>query len=339
MGFGSPLRFHKFVKRSVAFTAFLLVAFVCSLLGFSCASNRSVEIEIASTSRDPDTGIILGTEAIDLGAEDAPAACLLLHGFVGSRIDYADLGERLSEKGLFVRMARLPGHGTTPRDLAEVSAEEVLAGARAELHDLQQRFDRVYLVGFSMGGAVATVLASEFPAASGPSPGPLPATSVDRLVLISPFYAVTYYWYYVLPPSVWNRMFSRLIHYVPKGPRFIKVNRRESVPSMFSYDNVPTHAASMLDELGKMASAEATLQQIDVPMLLLHSWGDEAADPKAAQKVFDQISSADKEIHFYDKRSNHHLMWDYDSEDVMRRVVEFLAEPQSEPQSERKTDR
>lgn len=301
-----PLRHLR--KFLLAIPLFLAAATGCQ----SCASQRALQKEVASAPRDPDTGVILGTEAISLGPPDARAACLLVHGFVGSRKDFADLGERLAADGYYVRMMRLPGHGTTPREFAALGPEDLLAAARAELKNLESRFDRVYLIGFSMGGAISTELAAE------------EGNGLAGVVLLSPYYRVTYHWYYVLPPMLWNRMFSPVVSYVIKTDRFVRVNLRESVSHIFSYRAIPTRGALTLEALGREARDPSTLRAVRAPLLLLQAEGDEAASPEAGREAFAQLGSTVKSIHMYGTRSNHHLLWDYDGEDAKLRILDFL---------------
>lgn len=289
-----------------------LVGALTLLLGYACASSRSVTREIETTPRDPQTGIVLGTEAVSLGGGDASIACLMLHGFVGSRIDFAGLGERLAEKGFYVRMTRLPGHGTTPIDFSKQSADDLYAATVAEYATLRSRFDTIYVVGFSMGGALATLLAAEYP--------------VDRLVLVAPYFKVTYYWYYVLPPAVWNRLLSPVVHYVPKTESFIRVNKRESVEHMYSYRNVPTQGAATLEQLGKRARQPETLAKVTSPVLVLHAYGDEAASPAAMVQAFERLGSQSKRIRWFSEKINHHILWDYEGEEAADEIVDYLME-------------
>lgn len=277
---------------------------------YSWMAMRSLTREIESTSRDPQTGIVLGAEPINIGPEDATAACLLIHGYVGARSDFADLGERLSEQGFYVRMARLPGHGTTPDDYARQTPDTILDGARDELEDLRSRFERVYIVGFSMGGAVSTLLTAE--------------SGADGLVLIAPFYDVTYSWRYLLPPETWNALMSPAIAYFIKSDAFTMVNRREAVEHIYSYRTVPTQGVKTLVEIGRRASRPEILGKIVCPVLVLHSEGDEAASPQASASAFALIASKDKRIRWFSKRSNHHLFWDYDAKDAVAEVIGFL---------------
>ncbi len=291
----------------------MALAPVLALGAYSCALGGAIDKEIQSTPRDPATGVVRGTEAIDLGDPDSPAACLLLHGFVGSRKDFGDLGERLAEAGHFVRLTRLPGHGTTPRALAELDPEGWLIGARTELEALKERFGRVYVIGFSLGGTLGTLLAAE--------------QGIDRLVLVSPYYRVAYSGWYILPPEVWNRLFRRWVGFVPKGSRFIKVNRAEAKMELYSYRYVPTGAVAGLIRLGRRAASPDTLGRIHCPTLMLVSEGDEAASPKASREVFERLAGSEKSLHVYGSRSNHHLILDHDGEDVKARILAFLTAP------------
>lgn len=288
---------------------------------YACATSRAVERSTRQTPRDPQTGIVLGAESVSLGDPAASEACLLLHGFVGSRIDFAGLGQRLADRGFFVRMALAPGHGTSPEDFATKSADDMLAGTRAEYDELTARFDRVHLVGFSMGGALATLLAAE------PELGAPEDPKAGRLVLIAPYFGITYRWYYVLPPRIWAAAASPFVRYVHKGDRFVQVNKRESVESMYSYEYVPLHGARVLGELGRRALDEDVLARVKRPVLMLHSEGDEAASPEAARRAYERIGSADKEAFWLPERNNHHLLWDYDGDLAADRIVEFLTAP------------
>ncbi|MGB3502629.1 MAG: alpha/beta fold hydrolase [Mesorhizobium sp.] len=86
---------------------------------------------------------------------------VLLHGFGGSNMDWNDIQPDLARDGL-VLAYDLPGHG---RSLAHTAAGNASAMAKAILADLEARgIDRAHVVGFSMGGAVATLMGMRGPA-------------------------------------------------------------------------------------------------------------------------------------------------------------------------------
>lgn len=299
----------------------LPVLFIFGGALYACASHRMLKKEIAATPRDPATGIVAGLEARDLdpprdyagraGGDGPTTACLLLHGFVGSHRDFANLGPALAERGYHVRLARLPGHATRPDDFARQTPETMMQYVSEEYHALKARYPKVIVVGFSMGGTLATLLAEAEP--------------VDGLVLIAPFFAVTYKPYYVLPPELWNAMMYRMLPYVIKSDFFIKVNRPEAKRALYSYHAVPTRGAKTLIELGRRARRPEALKKIQCPVFMMIAEGDDASSPGAARKVFGQIASPCKEAHWFGKRSNHHLLWDYDRDEAQAAVVGFIA--------------
>jgi carboxylesterase len=97
------------------------------------------------------------TAPFELGSGDD--ACLLLHGFTGSPWDVRPLGERLAERGYYVRAIRLPGHGSTPLAMAQVTHRDWEQAAEEALFSLQH-FRHVFLGGLSMGALLALLLAA-----------------------------------------------------------------------------------------------------------------------------------------------------------------------------------
>ncbi|MCA9450554.1 MAG: hypothetical protein KC931_25760, partial [Candidatus Omnitrophica bacterium] len=107
----SKTRLLKSIKYLVFSTTLLLFIAFTTGCAYNLYATRKMESEIQGYPRDPKTGVVKGTEAVTLDGTGANSA-LLVHGFVGSRIDFNDLGEILNDEGLTVRMTRLPGHGT-----------------------------------------------------------------------------------------------------------------------------------------------------------------------------------------------------------------------------------
>jgi len=304
----------KRTRRVILFFLLLIALTVVTALFYSCAAERTLEKEIAETPRDPATGIILGTEPETLQAA-GERACLLVHGWLGSRIDFNDLGRRLHERDVTVRYMLLPGHGTTPRDLAEQQREDFVQAVRREYQALRDRYSDVTLVGFSLGAALAAIVTSERSGLPG---------EPDRLVLAAPYFDITYKFYYVLPPDVWNSLLSPFISYVIKRSSFVRVNREEAKDKIFSYKVIPTAAVTVLSDVGSVVRDPALLKKITCPVILLHSTGDMAACPDAAEEAFSLLGSGSKEFVSFE-RSNHHLFWDFDREKVMEKIVDFVA--------------
>lgn len=89
-----------------------------------------------------------------------PKTIVLLHGFGGSNMDWNDIQPDLARDGL-VLAYDLPGHG---RSLDHPAAGNASGMAKAVLGDLDARgVQKADVAGFSMGGAVATLLGLRAP--------------------------------------------------------------------------------------------------------------------------------------------------------------------------------
>lgn len=86
---------------------------------------------------------------------------MLLHGFGGSHRVWASIQDALCEHATVIAYD-LPGHGAS---LSWADAGAAKVAVRAVVEDLSSRgLSKVHLVGHSMGGAVATLIASGEPA-------------------------------------------------------------------------------------------------------------------------------------------------------------------------------
>lgn len=298
----------RITRRVMAALGTVVLVFGAAVSIHNLIADRAMVRDVMRVDRDPATNVARGTEAITLEGS-GPDALLMVHGFAGSRIELGTGAETFRDLGLTVRQMRLPGHGTFPIDHATTSAEDLLEAVRAEIRDLRSRHDRVTVLAFSMGASIAAILAAE--------------ENPDALILVSPYFRVTHQWYYVLPVEAWTPLLSWCLPYVIKSEDFVQLNREEARPLIFTYNLISTRATLTAMDLAARARDEATLSRIQCPVLVLQSRGDQAASPKATERVFPLIGSADKRLVWYED-SNHILLWDYDREDAQREIAEFL---------------
>lgn len=92
--------------------------------------------------------IIEGAESFLLEGKNNKAV-LLLHGYTGAPSEMRPLGDYLHALGYTVSCVRLPGHGTSIKDLEATTATDWYAAAEAECLELLARFDSVYVAGLS----------------------------------------------------------------------------------------------------------------------------------------------------------------------------------------------
>jgi carboxylesterase len=289
---------------AVALPAAALVAYDLSLDKLVAEYERNLP-------HDPSTGYMYGAEPRRIGPEDSRRAALFVHGFVGAGGNFADLPDRLAADGWLVRVMRLPGHGTTPRDLESVTEHDLIGAVRAELDALRADGRTVAVVGHSMGGTLAAIAAAD--------------GGVDCLVLGAPYFRVTRKWYYVLSPETWVDAVKPAVRWVRKSDGFVMVNRSEAKREIVSYGYIPVRAVDMLNRLGEHARSDSLLASVTCPVLMFHSTGDDAASFDASQEAFEKLGSMDKQFVRLE-RSNHHIFFDYERETVMDTTMRFLNE-------------
>ncbi len=99
-------------------------------------------------------------------------AVILYHGYAGYPGELIRPGIDLYATGWDVWCPRLPGHGTSGRDFSRTGKDDWLGTAFAAYEYLHERYEEVAVVGHSMGGAIATIVAGRY--------------NAKRLVLLAP---------------------------------------------------------------------------------------------------------------------------------------------------------
>jgi carboxylesterase len=92
-------------------------------------------------------------------------AVVLFHGYTGHPGHCTPLGEALAEAGHTVVAPRLAGHTGNAEDMADVTWRDWMSSARSAAESVSEH-RRVHLVGLSMGGLLAILLARPLAAAS-----------------------------------------------------------------------------------------------------------------------------------------------------------------------------
>lgn len=95
----------------------------------------------------------------DPGVEHTKGVILLLHGLSDSPFHMRDLGMVFKNQGFFVLGLRLPGHGTIPSGLLNVTSQQWMQATNwgaEQLHKIAKERNNVplYMGGFSTGGAL-----------------------------------------------------------------------------------------------------------------------------------------------------------------------------------------
>jgi len=135
---------------------------------------------------DPERWSPNWNRSFTLNAESPKAAVLLLHGMSDSPYSLRHLGERLHAAGANVLGLRMPGHGTAPSGLTDITWQDMAAAVRIAMRHLAQQNEGlpIYVIGYSTGAALAVnyALATLDNRALPP---------IERIVVLSPAIGVT----------------------------------------------------------------------------------------------------------------------------------------------------
>lgn len=244
---------------------------------------------------------------------------LLIHGFMGTPGELQPLGAYLAERGYSVHAPLLARHGQTPAAMAGGRWTEWYASTEQAWRDLIERCDRVFVIGFSMGGLLALHLAAQqridgvigLAAALQLQGGwPLKTLGVAR-------YAVP--WFYPLRYANFNDPLIRADIQQKAGQ--IDLNDPAVVDQIRKSVRIPTGAIYELVRLGARVRRE--LPSITTPALILQGRRDETVMPISAQQIHDLLGSKDKRLVWFE-RSGHQLPNDVEHRQVWQTAAAWL---------------
>ena len=88
---------------------------------------------------------------------------IFIHGFMGSPRQFSSLAQSVHSCGFAVASLLLPGHGGAMRDFSSATMGQWLEHVISEVGRLSGRYERIYLVGHSMGCLLAINAAVAYP--------------------------------------------------------------------------------------------------------------------------------------------------------------------------------
>jgi len=213
-------------------------------------------------------------EGVETRPEGASAAFLLVHGFCAAPDEMKTLGQFLKSLGIASFAVQLAGHGTSPKELKKtrwidwynsVNEGFMLVKSWNPTH--------LFVAGFSMGGALSTLLVSE-------------KSCIDGLVLIAPALKID----------------GVLTKFVPILKYFMKDREVDVIKVQEPYEIKRTKYAqepvSAYHELFRLQKrARKSLVNVTIPTIIIQGTNDKTINPVNGKLAYDRISSDEKEIH------------------------------------------
>jgi len=222
------------------------------------------------------------------------------HGYTGTPQGVRPWAQHLADAGYSVRLPRLPGHGTTWKELATTRWPDWYAALDSEFRELHETCRHVFVAGLSMGGLLATMLAIEH--------GP----RVSGLLLVNPVFKHDNLALPLLPV---------LRHLVPSLPGVIGDIKKVGGEREIGYDRNPLQA--MYSQTQAWSAVSRDLPEVTQPVLLMHSRVDHVVPGLSSAWFLSRISSTDvREVWLED--SYHVATLDNDAPLINAESVQFV---------------
>lgn len=236
------------------------------------------------------------------GAEPFSAAggehgVLVCHGFTGNPQSMRGLARAFAGAGFTVELPLLPGHGTHVDDMHETSWDDWSAAAETAFSELESRCAKVVVAGLSMGGTLATWLASRHPVAG--------------LVAINP----------AIEPAE-SGLIELLQETLASGTTAMPaIGNDVADPEQreLAYDAMPI--GPLLSLLEAQAALAPRLGDITCPTLLITSLQDHVVPPANSDYLAAHVGGPVERVWL--ERSYHVATLDYDRDEIESRSVAF----------------
>jgi carboxylesterase len=224
---------------------------------------------------------------------------LLLHGFTGSPASILPWARGIHEAGFTVSVPRIQGHGTSWQELNKSAWSDWYESVEIAFHTLKENCDRVFVGGFSVGGALALKLAE------------VRGSEIEGLLLLN--------------PSIFDeRKFFKLIPVLKNilpSVRGGAIDVAKPGAPEHGYSRIPLRALDQVRKLWRIV--ERDLYLVDAPVLIGYSINDHVVNPSCSHVIIDNISSPSvREIIF--EKSFHNVSLDYEVEDLIAESIEYI---------------
>lgn len=191
----------------------------------------------------------------------AKRAALLVHGFTATPWEMRLLGEALAEAGIASLAVCLPGHGTSPEDLASKHWEEWFDAVLEGHKILAKNYSSIFGIGMSTGCLLLLATARQH--------------TLCGLILFSPYLKVLHG---LAPYAGWLRWFWP----------YHEKEETEELNKRY-YQRRPVAGIHQINKLIKRVRSQ--LPQINCPVLAFNGEGDQTVDIESGRRAIAMMSS------------------------------------------------
>ncbi|NVM35217.1 MAG: alpha/beta fold hydrolase [Candidatus Lokiarchaeota archaeon] len=225
---------------------------------------------------------------------------LILHGGGGgSCADLKRLAEDLHKKGGYtISVPLLPGFGTKPEDLKNVTIEEWKSALDEETTILMDICDKIIVGGHSMGGILTIILAANY--------------TLDAIFTISAPIGIQTFLFHLVP------LFEIFKKYHAINSEQLK---KETSGKWIGYNKIPLNIAKKIKKL--MKDMKKSLHMVNCPTLLFQGRLDSEIKKKSMDYIFSNIATNYKKKIWLEQNS-HPILNSPDHNQIVLETFNFI---------------
>ncbi|HMQ10239.1 MAG TPA: alpha/beta fold hydrolase [Oligoflexia bacterium] len=218
-----------------------------------------------SSNSSPANVSKLSANATSFLKGDKDITLICVHGFTGSSHDFSIVAPYL--KNLFninCISLSLPGHTGKIEDLKAIQYQDWLNVIQGHIDSCLEKNHQVHLMGLSMGGSLAMIIAAQL------------QDKIKSMTLFS--------------PAIWiiNRKQDLALYYLSKLPRFlipnITIKKDKKKNEVLLFESYPLQALAEYKKVTLLA--KDALPKINCPSLVIYSDDDDVISPKSSQFIY-----------------------------------------------------
>ena len=233
---------------------------------------------------------------------------LLCHGFLSKHEQMVPLSNYIYETlGWETSLVELTGHGYDEENIATATWNNWVDDVKTKYLSLRERCDKVYMIGFSLGGCVSAYVAS------------LKSIRPEGLIIINGVFGVKNVFNKILPGvMVYNKICNKLNL---QKIMLESITNDSEDPDL----NQPLVNLSATNELRKMSKIAGTiLQDVKCPTFLIQEYNDPTVFYGSGKRAFKKLGATFKRFH-KTKLNTHLTIHDKGMEcSVFCKILEFL---------------
>ena len=225
---------------------------------------------------------------------------VLLHGITSGCAQMIPLARMLNDYGYSVHCVNVAGHGTYPQELLRTSWEDAIDKAWYDYDQMKANYEKVYIGGMSMGGALSLALASR-------------REDVDGVISVSTPMAMD-------PDCFVMAEYPEDMVYFHRDMAGKQGTARNY---HIHYEDIAVKVFRELKELIAHLNEEGVLEKVQCPVFVAQAQDDLMALPDSGRKIIGRISSENKSL-YEPEKAGHNMPMNEGRFGLIEQLVPWL---------------